>query len=297
MSYEYPLIHTRLDRGVLKATIDNPPINLLTPQLFGQLNGLTEEAEADDQVRVVVLDSANPEFFIAHYDLEAILRFPTEGEAVRGTQLGGFHVMCERVRTMATPTLLKIAGRVGGGGSEFSASCDMRFGVLGRTIVNQMEVALGILPGGTGTQRLPRLLGRGRALEVILGSDDLDAETAERWGYLNRAFADEAAMHAFVDRLALRIAGFPREAVALAKASALDAEPPFEAGLIEEAFRFQQSVRTEGAQQNMRAALVAGAQTREGELRMGELCQELAEAGIGKPDDHDHENDSDKGTA
>lgn len=287
MSYDYPLIHTRLDRGVLNATIDNPPINLLTPQLFGQLNALTQEAAADDDVRVLVLDSANPEFFIAHYDLEAILRFPTDGEAVRGTELGGFHVMCERVRTMAKPTLVKIAGRVGGGGSEFSASCDMRFGVLGRTVVNQMEVALGILPGGTGTQRLPRLLGRSRALEVILGSDDLDAETAERWGYLNRAFADESSMNAFVDRLALRIAGFPREAVALAKVSVLDAEPPFEAGLIEEAYRFQQSVRTQGAQQNMRDALAAGAQTRDGELRMGELCQELAEAALARNPEHD----------
>ena len=123
---------------------------------------------------------------------------------------------------------------------------------------------------------------RGRALELILGSDDLDAETAERWGYLNRAFADEAPMHEFVDRLALRIAGFPQGAVALAKASVLDAELPLVDGLLGEAYRFQQTVRMEGAQQNMRAALAAGAQTREGELRMGELCQELAEEGLGQ---------------
>ena len=280
MSYDYPLIHTRLEHGVLTATIDNPPINLMTLQLFGQLSALTEEVAADDEVRVLVLDSANPDFFIAHFDVEAILGFPTDGEAARGEELGGFHVICERVRTMPKPSLVKIAGRVGGGGSEFSASCDMRFGVLGRTVVNQMEVALGILPGGTGTQRLPRLLGRGRALEVILGSDDLDAATAERWGYLNRAFADEAAMDAFVDRLALRIAGFPKEAVALAKAAVLDAEPSFHDGLIEEAYRFQQTVRTEGAQRNMRLALESGAQSPEGEKQMGELCQRLAEAGL-----------------
>ncbi len=279
MSYDYPLIRTRLHQGVLTATIDNPPINLMTRELFGQLNALTEEVAADDDVRVLVLDSANPEFFIAHFDVEAILGFPVDGEAVRPEKVGGFHLMCERVRTMPKPSLVKIAGRVGGGGSEFSASCDMRFGVLGRTVVNQMEVALGILPGGTGTQRLPRLLGRGRALEVILGSDDLDAATAERWGYLNRAFADETAMSEFVDRLALRIAGFPQESVALAKAAVLDAEPSWEAGLIEEAYRFQQTVRTDGAQQNMRLALDSGAQAREGELRMGELCQALAEAG------------------
>ena len=96
------------------------------------------------------------------------------------------------------------AGRVGGGGSEFSASMDMRFGVRGQTKINQMEVPIGILPGGTGTQRLPRLMGRARAMEVVLGGDDLDAETAERWGYLNRIFAPDE-IDGFVMNLARRI--------------------------------------------------------------------------------------------
>ena len=107
--------------------------------------------------------------------------------------------------------MAKIAGRVGGGGAELSASLDMRFGAIGRTVVNQMEVALGILPGGTGTQRLPRLVGRGRALEMVLGCDDVDAVTAERWGYLNRALPPDE-LDPFVDRLARRIASFPSEA-------------------------------------------------------------------------------------
>ena len=137
-----------------------------------------------------------------------------------------------------------------------------------------MEVPLGILPGGTGTQRLPRLLGRGRALEVILAGDDLDAETAERWGYLNRAFpADEIGP--FVDRLARRIASFPADAIGAAKACVAAAEKPLEEGLLDESYLFQTVLRSPGAQENMRRFLKLGGQTAEGELRMGDLCEEL----------------------
>ena len=183
--------------------------------------------------------------------------------------------MCERLRTMPKATIAKIAGRVGGGGSELAASCDMRFGVLGKTWINQMEVALGILPGGTGTQRLPRLVGRGRAMEIVLGSDDLDAETAERWGYLNRALP-ASEISTFVDRLAYRIAGFPATAIALAKQSVNNAELALDEGLLEEAHLFQKTLRNPAAQKNMRAFLELGGQTREGELRVGELCAALS---------------------
>src|SRR4029434_8267135 len=124
-------------------------------------------------------------------------------------------------------------------GSELSMSVDMRFGVRGKTIINQMEVPLGILPGGTGTQRLPRLVGRGRAIEVILGADDLDAETAERWGYLNRIFvANEIGP--FVAALARRIATFPVEAVRLDRKSINSADKPLAEGMPDEAYLFQQ---------------------------------------------------------
>ena len=114
---------------------------------------------------------------------------------------------------MGTATIVKVAGRVGGGGAELAASCDMRFGVLGRTMVNQMEVPIGILPGGSGTQRLPRLVGRGRAMEFVLGGIDVDADTVERWGWLNRAFATRSELDTYVDDLARRIASFPPDAV------------------------------------------------------------------------------------
>ncbi|HVR29683.1 MAG TPA: enoyl-CoA hydratase/isomerase family protein, partial [Thermoanaerobaculia bacterium] len=218
MAYDYQRIRTRTDRGVLYATLDNPPINVMTMELYRELAAFTVEVEQDPDVRVLVLQSAHPDFFIAHFDVEALLQMPIDQPPEREAELNEFHRMCERLRTMPKATIAKILGRVGGGGSELASSCDMRFGALGLAKVNQMEVGLGILPGGTGTQRLPRLLGRGRALEVILASDDLDAATAERWGYFNRALQPDD-LDDFVDRLARRIASFPPEAVALAKQS------------------------------------------------------------------------------
>jgi enoyl-CoA hydratase/carnithine racemase len=225
---------------------------------------------------VLVLQSADPDFFIAHFDIELILTFPTDTPPVKAESLSDFHLMCERVRTMGKPTIAKIAGRVGGGGNEFSASCDMRFGLKNKTVINQMEVPLGILPGGGGTQQLPRLIGRGRAMELMLGADDLDAVTAEKWGYLNQIFDTQAELDAYVHRLAHRMALWPPAAVALAKQSILNAELPIGEGLREEAYLFQQTLRDPSATANMSRALQMGAQTREGELRIADLCEEVA---------------------
>jgi enoyl-CoA hydratase/carnithine racemase len=275
MPYDYQLIRTRVDDGVLYATIDAPPINVMTMELYQELAAFTKEVEADRGARVVVFQSANPDFFIAHFDVAALLAMPIDQPARRAEELNEFHQMCERVRTMPKATIAKIAGRVGGGGSEFASSCDLRYGALGVTKVNQMEVALGILPGGTGTQRLPRLVGRGRALEIVLASDDLDAATAERWGYLNRAL-QPVELDEFVERIARRIASFPPEAVAHAKRSVLNAERmPLEEGLREEAFLFQETLRFESSQRLMRRFLERGGQTRMGELRMGDLVMEI----------------------
>ncbi|MCP5178542.1 MAG: enoyl-CoA hydratase/isomerase family protein [Pseudomonadales bacterium] len=276
MAYDYKLLSVAIKGRVATVTIDNPPINVITPPLYGELAALAGELKADPNLTVVVLKSANSEFFLAHFDVSAILTFPTDQPAERDGELNPYHVMCERFRTMDKVTIAQIEGRVGGGGSELAASCDMRFGVRGRTVINQMEVPLGILPGGTGTQRLPRLVGRGRAMEIVLGGDDLDAVTAERWGYLNRIFeADE--IDGWVQTLAQRIASFPVEAVRLAKASVDGAEQPIEEGLRDEAYLFQRLLRTEGAQKNMRKFLEIGGQTRDGELKMGELARQLGE--------------------
>jgi enoyl-CoA hydratase/carnithine racemase len=152
----------------------------------------------------------------------------------------------------------------------------MRFGLKNKTVINQMEVPLGILPGGGGTQQLPRLIGRGRAMELMLGADDLDAVTAEKWGYLNQIFDTQEELDAYVHRLAHRMALWPPAAVALAKQSILNAELPIGEGLREEAYLFQQTLRDPSATANMSRALHMGAQTREGELRIAELCEEVA---------------------
>jgi enoyl-CoA hydratase/carnithine racemase len=279
--YEYETLETNFDAGVLTVTISNPPINVMTLKLYQELVAFTAEVEQDKAVKVVVFESADPDFFIAHFDVELILTFPTDEPARRSERLSDFHLMCERLRTMPKATMVKIAGRAGGGGNEFCSSCDMRFGIEGVTRINQMEVPLGILPGGSGTQNLPRLIGRGRAMEVILGGDDLDAETAEQWGYLNRVFANQNELNGFVDNLAARIALWPAQAIALAKQSVLNSELSMEEGLREEAYLFQETLRLPEAQALMRAALASGAQTREGELRINDLVREVARANRG----------------
>jgi len=251
-------------------------MNVMTNALFMEFNKLSSELKADDSLSVVVLKSADPDFFIAHFDVSAILERPSDFEPQRDAGLKPFHLLGERFRIMNKVVIAQIEGRVGGGGSELCASLDMRFGVRGKTIVNQMEVPLGILPGGSATQRLPRLMGRGRALEVILGGDDLDAETAARWGYLNRIFeADEIGP--FVEQLARRIASFPQPAVRLAKESVNAAERPLIDGLYEEAYLFERLLRTDEAKRNLQKFLALGGQTREAELHMGDLCARLGE--------------------
>ena len=274
MAYDYDLLRVELRTGVASVLIDNPPINLMSVPLLLELSSFADEAAEDDEVRVVVLRSANPDFFIAHFDVEAILGAPTDTEPERSDRLGRFHRMTERYRTMPKPTICEINGRVGGGGGELAASCDLRFGAVGRTVLCQMEVPLGILPGGSGTQRLPRLIGRGPALEVILGGDDIDAVTLERWGWLNRALPPDQ-LTPFVDRFAARVASFPPVAVAQAKAAALGAEGDPVPGLLDEAYRFQLTLRDPASGDRMRRFLERGGQTPEGEARVGDLGGEL----------------------
>jgi len=277
MAYErFRLIHIVRDGLIVTATVDNPPINLITLELFGELARLSEELVADPDALVFVLKSGNRDFFLAHFDVGAILSFPTDRPAVReAAGANAFHAMCERFRTMDKVTIAQIEGRVGGGGSELSMSFDMRFGVRGKTIVNQMEVPLGILPGGSGTQRMPRLIGRHRALEVILGGIDLDAETAESWGYLNRALP-AGEIGSYIDAIARRIASFPPGAVRLAKEAVNSATKPLDEGLRDESYLFQQLIRTESGKRNMSRFLEIGGQTRDGELNVAELSGQLS---------------------
>jgi enoyl-CoA hydratase/carnithine racemase len=273
----FELVRVDIDDHVAFATISAPPMNVMVRDLFVELAKFGATVAEDDDVRCVVLRSDDPDFFIAHFDVELILTFPHDEPAEKAAELGGFHLMCETYRTMPQATIAEIAGRVGGGGNELAMSCDMRFGAIGQTIINQMEVPLGILPGGTGTQRLPRLVGRGRAMEIILGGVDIDAETADRWGILNRALPPDE-LRPYVTALAKRIASYPPTAVALAKASVANTDTmSLHDGMLEEAYLFQQTLRDPEAQRRMARFIEVGGQTRDGEINLLDTVDKLAD--------------------
>lgn len=261
-------------RGVVTITFDHPPINLITVPMFRSLATTVDELADDGSVRALVLRSANPEWFLAHFDVAAILGFPTETGAP-STELNAYHRMCERLRTMDAVTVAVIEGRVGGGGSELALSCDVRF-ASPAAVLNQPEVALGILPGGSGTVRLPRLIGRSRALEAIVGCDDIDAVTAERWGWVNRVLSEEM-LWPFVDRFVDRVTGFPQHAVAAAKAAVVRAETAVVEHLLAEGDAFTRTLGEASSRAAMTRFLESGGQTPEGERRLGELAGELAD--------------------
>jgi enoyl-CoA hydratase/carnithine racemase len=272
----FTAVQVDVEGGVATCTIDNGPINLFDQTLYTEMARLADQLATDDDVRVVVLRSANPEFFIAHFDVSLILAIPADPAAPSAspTQLNAFHRMCERFRTMPKATIAVIEGRVGGGGGELALSCDMRFADRDRALFNQPEVALGILPGGSGTVRLSRLVGRSRALEAILGCDDIDADTAQRWGWVNRSL-DGDDLWQFVDRLAARIASFPTHAVRSAKAAVLRAEGDLNADLLAEGADFLACLPEQSARQAMERFLDSGGQTIEGERRLGDLAGSL----------------------
>jgi enoyl-CoA hydratase/carnithine racemase len=273
VTHSYELLNVERDRGVAFVTIDHPPINLLDTALVGELAHLQGDVASDDTTRVVVFRSADPEFFIAHADLAMISNLPRDADAA-ASALAGFHGFLERWRTLDKITIAQLEGRARGGGSEFALSLDLRFAAIGRAVLGQPEVALGIIPGGGGTQRLARLLGRARALEVIAGCGDVDAIVAERYGWVNRALpADELAP--FVERLAYRIASFPTHAVRLAKRAVDAAGPGYDAGLAAERDAFGECMSDPELDARFNAALTRGIQNREVELDLDAVLDKL----------------------
>jgi enoyl-CoA hydratase/carnithine racemase len=273
-AYEHEGLGVDVDEGVAFVTLDHPPVNLLDAALIGSLSSLADELADDDAVRAVVVRSADPEFFIAHADLGLIQALPRDRRD-RPEQLEFIHVFMERWRTLPQVTIAQLEGRARGGGSEFALSLDLRFGAIGRAILCQPEVAVGILPGGSGSQRLPRLMGRGRALEVVLGCEDFDAELAERYGWINRALP-AGELGPFVERLARRIASFPPHAVRLAKRAVDAAGGPLHEGLLDEAHYFNLTLADPALDARMEGAFALGAQTRDGELELPGLIDRSA---------------------
>jgi enoyl-CoA hydratase/carnithine racemase len=260
--------------GVVRAVLDHPPINLLDLPLMLELDRLGHAVEDDADAKVLVMSSADDDFFIAHADVNLILGLPREERREPNDSLGFFHAMVDRFRTMPKATIAVIEGRVRGGGSELVSSMDMRFADLDRAVLGQPEAALGIIPGGSGTQRLPALVGRARALEVMLGCGDVDAATAERWGWVNGALPS-AQLREYVDELAARIASFPAGAIAAVKTSAGNALPDPVPGLCTEEWLFTRTLLDPEAIARMERFLAIGGQTREVELDLTRVYNSL----------------------
>ncbi len=195
--------------GYWRVTLDNPPINAIDDGMYDEIFDLVEEIEAEPTLKVVTFSSANPDFFIAHYSTaEPRSRFGKPRWIEAATRLAKSDVL----------SIAVINGRVRGGGAEFTMACDIRFASRENAIFGQPEVGTGLIPGGGALQRLPLLVGRSRALEIILGADDYDADTAERYGWINRAIP-VAELHEFLTNFVRRILSFDKQSLAACKAA------------------------------------------------------------------------------
>ena len=268
------------DGKVLYVEVDNPPINLITvPLLFDFIN-LTKWVEDDEDSTVLVLKSVVDGFFIAHFDVGALLAMDSN-ESRPADSLTTFDELCLRFQTMNKITICVVEGRIGGGGSEIAMSCDLRFAASGTAVMNQMEVPIGIIPGGGGTQRLPALIGYPRALELIVGGLDLDAETGEKWGYFNRSLPKEE-LDLFITSFLDRVTSFSPESVRSAKEALQLSIPNLVGGLVKENVLFSERNNSESGRELMKRFLDLGGQSVLQESRIEEFALEVAKS-INKP--------------
>ena len=211
-----------------RVTIDHPPLNIFGPDTIPQLNEIITAVETDKHVKVVVFDSAVQGFFLTHYDFLARLE-DTTGLPPGPTGLQPLPDMLVRLSRAPVVSIASIRGRATGVGSELALACDMRFASREKAILSHFEVGAGVVPGSGPMARLPRLMGRGRALEVLLGADDIPGDLAELYGYVNRSLPD-SDLDAFVESLATRIASLDKQAISETKrfADVASLPPDFE---------------------------------------------------------------------
>jgi enoyl-CoA hydratase/carnithine racemase len=215
---------TRRTPAYWRVTFDNPPINVMGPEMVRQFQEVMAALEADEQVKVVVFDSAVDEYFLNHSDFLAKLEDLTSLPA-GPTGLPPWPDFLARLTRLPVVSIALIRGRATGNGSEITLACDMSFASREKAIISQWEVGMGMVAGGGPMARLPHLIGRNRALEVLLSSEDLRADQAEAYGYVNRALPD-AELDAFVEALATRIAAFDKWAIANTKRLVNTSLPP-----------------------------------------------------------------------
>lgn len=262
------------DAGVARVVIGNPPVNILDAGLAAELVGLLDALRDDADVRVIVFESADDEFFIAHVDM-TLIDEPTAFDKLSRSLPSAsnpFQAIALRLRDQPQATIVKLAGKARGGGAEFVAAADMSFAALETAGLGQIEALMGIIPGGAGTQLLAERTTRGRALEIVLGAELIDAATAERYGWINRALP-AADLDVFVDRLARNIAALPDGVIAAAK-SAL---PPADLtdGLKLEHEAWAGLFARPAGETLIRGGLEEGAQTRLGERDLEGLLRRL----------------------
>ncbi|GAA1213689.1 enoyl-CoA hydratase/isomerase family protein [Pseudonocardia alaniniphila] len=229
---ETPLQIERKSAEYWTVTFDNPPLNLLDPEVVLALRDLLATLETDEAVKVVVFNSADEDYFISHFDVVRAAEMPGPGP----TGLPAWTDIVVRLDRAPFVSIAAIRGRARGVGSEFVLACDLRFASRERAILGQPEVGAALVPGGGALEALPRLVGRSRALEIVLAADDFDAVTAERYGWINRAVAD-ADLYDVVDTIATRIAGFDRDALSTAKRIITQRADPVSAEDINESAR------------------------------------------------------------
>jgi len=268
----FETIKVRGEQAVLFADIAAPPMNLLGPELVRDLVSLIQQAEADDAIKVLVFKSADPDYFIPHVDVTKINEY--REEAAKLTGKASIALLFRYISASRLVSIAQIEGRVRAAGSEFVLACDMRFAARETAIFSQPEPAFGLVPGGGGVQHLTRLMGRARALEVMLSAEDFDAELAERYSWINRALPAKE-LGDFVRSLAHRIAKFPPAGLIGVKqrVNAIVLAPVDD--FLRDSDLFGEGAGKAEAQGRFAAAFKRGFQTRDAEKELGRLLGEL----------------------
>lgn len=270
--FVFETLNVRREGAVLFVEISAPPMNLEGPELVRDLVSLIQQSEADDTVQVLVFKSADPDYFISHVDVTRIKENRAEAAKLAGDESIG--QMLRHLSASRLVSIAQIEGRVRGVGTEFILACDMRFAARESAIFGQFEPSFGVIPGAGGAQHLTRLMGRGRALEVMLSAQDYDADLAERYGWINRALP-AAELTDFVQSLAVRIASFPAMGHAVVKERVNAIALPSVEDIRRDSDLFLEGTRTDEFQQLTKRAFEHGFQTREAEMNLAQLVIDI----------------------